>query len=171
MARIQIHLNNLENRVQDKNLRRKRTTLWPVRNTNNGVACYYCKKKGHIGKKCSLLRNKDKMHQGRNMVAKRGEFVVYAKDNQRMVQGHLGWSTIIYESCILVEAEINWIRSKRWLMRVHIDIDLKRVHNINTDEKRPALAESEQNVLNALLLYGKADCLIKLVKSQRWYSI
>lgn len=48
-------------------------------------------------------------------------------------------------------------------MRVHIDIDLKRVHNISTDEKRPALAESEQNVLNALLLYGKADCLIKLI--------
>lgn len=115
MTRMQTQLDNLEKQVQDQNIRRRRTLQLPVRNTNDGVTCYYCKEKGHIRRNCPKLKDKEinrnsiaSAQKGGNARRIRSE----RRRKQRNVQGHVGGSTMINESVIFVEADIHGVRSK-----------------------------------------------------------
>lgn len=53
------------------------------------------------------------------------------------MQGHVGGSTVINESDIFIEADINRVRSKMLIDTVEwITLISKRVNDIITDEKR-----------------------------------
>lgn len=71
MTRMQTQLDNLEKQVQDQNIRRRRTLQLPVRNTNDGVTCYYCKEKGHICRNCPKLKDKE-INRNSNASAQKG---------------------------------------------------------------------------------------------------
>ncbi|XP_065927594.1 uncharacterized protein [Magallana gigas] len=174
MTRMQTQLDNLEKQVQDQNIRRRRTLQLPVRNTNDGVACYYCKEKGHIRRNCSKLKDKE-TNRNSNASAKKGgnarQIRSERRRKQRNAQGYVGESTMINESGIFVEADIHGVRSKMLIdTGASLTLISKRVHDIISAEKRPALEESGQKVLNAsgnpLSLYGKAEYHLKIGETE-----
>lgn len=80
----------------------------PVRNTNDGVTCYYCKEKGHIRRNCPKLKDKE-TNRNSHASAKKGDNARRIRSERRRkqhnAQGHVGGSTMIKESGIFVAAD------------------------------------------------------------------
>lgn len=71
-------------------------------NTDDGITCYYCKEKGQFRRNCPKLKNKEANKNSDASAKKDGierRICSEHRRKQRIVQRHVGGSTMINESC------------------------------------------------------------------------